>query len=152
MTGAALLPLLLAAGLAGCAGNDVADDARAPAAASPPALPASTAGAAGAPAPLPSPASGPSTPRSDLATSTALAGWYRDGRLQPCGRDERLAVQGGDLEARARAGGMDTGDPVYVRVEGHVQGATLHLARVVQVGSPSPVRDCPMRGTSIQAG
>lgn len=95
-------------------------------------------------------ASGPATPQQ--STQSHVAGWYRGGRLQPCGREEWLQLSSRtDIEAQARAQGITTSSPVYARLEGHAQGSTFHVTRVGQVGSATPVRDCAMTGTTIQS-
>ncbi|MFZ5656209.1 MAG: hypothetical protein ACOY37_03985 [Pseudomonadota bacterium] len=79
------------------------------------------------------------------------AGWYRGGSFQPCGSTQTYRVDStADIEAKIRAGKMSASDPVYVRLEGSVADGGFKLTRVAQVGSPTPVRDCPMTGTTIQ--
>ena len=97
-----------------------------------------------------------------VATGTAataiagpVAGWYAQNGaraiLQPCGAAEQLAIMdGAELRRRAAEFGLQDGDPVYVRVDGDRTSAGFRVARVEQFGSPVPVRDCPMTGTSIQ--
>ena len=95
------------------------------------------------------------TETAPAAISTGLAGWYLQNgaraTLQPCGAPESLVVIDG-LELRRRAAGFDLqdGDPVYVRVDGNRTSAGFRVVRVEQFGSPVPVRDCTMTGTSIQ--
>lgn len=82
------------------------------------------------------------------------SGWYaqqgQQARFQPCGEEAMLVVDGADLRRRAREFGLQDGDPVYVRLLGTRAGGEFHLDRVMQFGSPVPVRDCPMTGTSLQ--
>lgn len=94
------------------------------------------------------------TPAADSA-ATSLAGWYTQdathATVQPCAASDRLAVTNGtELRDRAARFGLQDGDPVYVRVEGTRTDGGFRLQRVEQFGSPTPVRDCPMTGTSIQ--
>ena len=55
-----------------------------------------------------------------------------------------------DIDAKIRAGDMSPNDPVYVRLEGAPANGAFNVTRVAQVGSPTPVRDCPMTGTTTQ--
>lgn len=105
-----------------------------------------------APATVPSGAAPHAT---TIATTKAVTGWYtqQDGsaQLRPCGGATALQVDNGKaLVARARDFGLQDGDPVYVKVHGVRTGTTLHVERIDQFGSPTPVRDCPMGGTTIQ--
>lgn len=89
------------------------------------------------------------------AAAAPLAGWYVQeaarATLQPCGALQRLAVvNGAELRQRADGFGLQDGDPVYVRVLGSSTDSEFRLDRVEQFGSPTPVRDCPMTGTTIQ--
>ena len=89
------------------------------------------------------------------ATATAFTGWYTQqggsAQLRPCGSETAFQVANGEaLTARARDFGLQDGDPVYVKVHGARSGAALRVERVDQFGSPTPVRDCPMGGMSIQ--
>jgi hypothetical protein len=85
------------------------------------------------------------------AAGGAQAGWYRGGTFQPCGSTQPLKVsQTRDIDAKIRAGDMSATDPVYVRLEGSAANGTFNVTRVAQVGSPTPVRDCPMTGTTTQ--
>lgn len=87
--------------------------------------------------------------------SATVSGWYmQEGErasFQPCGAAQRLVVVGG-AALRQRAGdfGLQDGDPVYVRLLGNRQDSEFRLSRLLQFGSPVPVRDCPMTGTVIQ--
>lgn len=88
-------------------------------------------------------------------TDAPVSGWYmqHDARasFQPCGATQRLAiVGGGELRQRADEFGLQDGDPVYVRLLGDSIEGDFRLSRVTQFGSPVPVRDCPMTGTTIQ--
>ena len=90
-----------------------------------------------------------------VATTTAFTGWYTQqggsAQLRPCGGESAFQVANGEaLTARAREFGLQDGDPVYVKVHAVRSGAALRVERVDQFGSPTPVRDCPMGGMSIQ--
>lgn len=79
------------------------------------------------------------------------AGWYRSGRFQPCGSTQTYALDAtADIDSKIREGKMSAGDPVYVRLAGTARGDTFTVRRVERVGSPTPVRDCPMTGTTTQ--
>lgn len=85
------------------------------------------------------------------AASGAQAGWYSAGVFQPCGSAERFKVSTtSEIDAKLRAGKMSASDPVYVQLEGSAANGAFALTRVTQVGSPTPVRDCPMTGTTTQ--
>lgn len=85
------------------------------------------------------------------ATGSAQAGWYRGGTFQPCGSTQTYTVsRTADIDAKIRAGDMSPNDPVYVRLEGAAANGAFNVTRVAQVGSPTPVRDCPMTGTTTQ--
>lgn len=87
------------------------------------------------------------------ASGGVQAGWYRDGTFQPCGREQSLELSDtARVESEIRAGGMQAGEPVYVRLAGENRQGVFQVRQVVQVGSPTPVRDCPMTGTVIQGG
>lgn len=84
-----------------------------------------------------------------------VPGWYvqedSQARFQPCGAKQRLlVVEGADLRQRAGDFGLQDGDPIYVRLLGSRADGEFRLFRVAQFGSPVPVRDCPMTGTTIQ--
>ncbi|GAB6196026.1 hypothetical protein [Lysobacter xanthus] len=85
---------------------------------------------------------------------TAQAGWYSAGRFRACGAGAALKVdKAADIDRRIEAGGMSATDPVYVKLEGMAMGTDQYMVtRVVQVGSPTPVRDCAMSGTTTQGG
>lgn len=90
-------------------------------------------------------------------TAEAVSGWYRQEAkaafFQPCGEAAALpVVDGAELRKRAAGFGLQPGDPVYVRLLGTPAKGKFSLARIVQFGSPDPVRDCPMTGTRIQQG
>lgn len=94
-------------------------------------------------------------PQASEATPALLAGWYsqdaNQAMLQPCGVDVQLrVVDGAALRDQARTFGLGDGDPVYVIVEGVSQAGRFTLRRVVQLGSPTPMHDCPMTGARIQ--
>lgn len=87
-----------------------------------------------------------------------LAGWYiqsaSESSLQPCGRSERWPIgRAADFRARAKAFGLDDDTPVYVKLQATTRppGNTIDVARVVQFGSPTPVRDCAMAGVVHRA-
>lgn len=85
------------------------------------------------------------------AAAGAQAGWYRGGTFQPCGSTQTYTVNAaGDIDARIRAAKMSGSDPVYVRLEGSAANGAFNVTRVAQVGSPTPVRDCAMTGTTTQ--
>lgn len=87
------------------------------------------------------------------AAGTVQAGWYRAGNFQPCGSARGLKIgSAGAIDAKIKAEGMSASDPVYVRLEGTSAGDAMTVTRVAQVGSPTPVRDCPMTGTATQVG
>lgn len=85
------------------------------------------------------------------AAGGAQAGWYRGGTFQPCGSTQTYTVNAAsDIDARIRAGKMSGTDPVYVLLEGSAANGAFNVTRVAQVGSPTPVRDCAMTGTTTQ--
>lgn len=87
-----------------------------------------------------------------MSTGTQ-AGWYTAGTFRACGSAQAMKVDNtAEIDAQIKKGGMNAGDPVYVQVEGMPMGKNYMLTRVVQVGSKTPVRDCPMTGTTTQAG
>ena len=100
----------------------------------------------------------PATIPSDAAlvgSTASFVGWYTQqagkAELRPCGGATALQVDNGAaLAARARDFGLLDGDPVYVKVHGVRSGTALRVSQVDQFGSPTPIRDCPMGGTSIQ--
>lgn len=78
-------------------------------------------------------------------------GWYRDqsaaGLLQLCGRGAPVPVADpASIRAQARATGLSTRDPVYVRLRGTATSTGIKVTRVDQIGSPTPARDCAMTG------
>ncbi len=88
------------------------------------------------------------------AKPTELAGWYLqhggEARFQACGNDRavRLAAL---ADLRQRATGFELGDdtPVYVRIEVVDTGSGLEVLRVLQFGSPTPVRNCGLTGVVV---
>lgn len=90
-----------------------------------------------------------------------LTGWYLHGasgsRFQPCGKSEQWQVAAkADLETRAKAFGLQDDTPVYVKLLANMSGQgggkpTIDVVRVVQFGSPTPVRDCGMTGVVMPA-
>lgn len=91
--------------------------------------------------------------------ATALhAGWYMEhdgaGVFRPCGQDRAWRVtHDAALRAAARDFGLQPDTPVYVRLAGSPlpDRGEFRLARVEQLGSPTPVRDCPMTGVVLQS-
>lgn len=159
--------LVLAACSAPPSGTTDADAASAsadspPAAAvpAPAATPAPTTDEAIAPQAPTAPAAGeagqpPSTDAPGaMPVAGAQAGWYSGGMFRTCGSATALKVDNtADIERQIKAGGMAAGEPVYVKLEGMpMSGNVYMLTRVVQVGSSTPVRDCPMVGTTTQIG
>ena len=98
-------------------------------------------------APKPVPGAAPTATPS--ATAQPVAGWYSHGRLQPCASPAMPVEDAAELDRRIRAAGMSPDDPVYVRVEAATTDGGLRIERIVQIGSPTPVKDCPMSGTTI---
>ena len=92
--------------------------------------------------------SSPSPDRPADSAAAPLAGWYSAGRFQPCGRGALDVSNPGDLDRALRDKGFAEGDPVYVQIAGTERAGGFKLSRIVQVGSPAPVRDCPMTGTT----
>jgi hypothetical protein len=88
-------------------------------------------------------ADAPTTP-----APAAYAGWYAGGRFQPCGKAALPVPDPTTLERALRDAGLAAGEPVYVRVRGFEDAGRFQLRGILQVGSPSPVRDCPMTGTT----
>ena len=89
------------------------------------------------------------------ASEHEYAGWYteRDGGavFQPCGQDVALRVgKNSELDAHSQRFGMTPDSPVYVRLRGREADGSIEVTAVVQFGSPTPVRDCAMRGTVTQ--
>lgn len=95
----------------------------------------------------------PSSAGASHAAAAVQRGWYTDGTFRACGDARALRVDKRDqIDAQVRKSGMSAGDPVYVRLEGMAMADGFMLTRVAQVGSPTPVRDCPMTGTTTQVG
>lgn len=81
------------------------------------------------------------------------AGWYSAGTFRACGSAKAMKVdKPAEIDAQIKKGGMSASDPVYVQVEGMAMGEGYMLTRVVRVGAKTPVRDCPMTGTTTQVG
>jgi len=55
-----------------------------------------------------------------------------------------------ELDAQSQRFGMTPDSPVYVRLRGREADHSIEVTAVVQFGSPTPVRDCAMRGTVTQ--
>ncbi|MEO6155436.1 MAG: hypothetical protein ABIP16_06890 [Thermomonas sp.] len=86
----------------------------------------------------------------------SYSGWYMESAgqrtFQPCGQAQRLRViSAADLPAKAKAFGLQTNTPVYVKLTGSNQGDLFTVSRVEQFGSPTPVRNCAMDGVVIPA-
>lgn len=95
-------------------------------------------------------------------TPQQMAGWYSQSAgvntFQRCASGESwLVTQPADLPARATAFGLQGDMPVYVKLSAVIsapgkfgpQGMyprQLRVARVVQFGSPTPVRNCALTG------
>ncbi len=86
-----------------------------------------------------------------------LVGWYMQSAggnsFQACGRSERWLIgRAADLRARAKAFGLEDDTPVYVKLQATTRALdkTIDVARVVQFGSPTPVRDCALDGVVRQ--
>ena len=83
-----------------------------------------------------------------------LAGWYlqhgREARFQACGKGTavRLAATA-DLRQRAVQFELDDDTPIYVRIEVVATGSELEVLRVLQFGSPTPVRNCGLTGVVV---
>jgi hypothetical protein len=89
------------------------------------------------------------------AADETLAGWYTQSsaqaHFQPCGDRESLVVIGDtELRKRAIAFGLQEGLPVYVRLQGVRAAGEFRPSHIEQFGSPTPISDCPMTGTTIQ--
>lgn len=86
----------------------------------------------------------------DKAAGSEMRGWYREiaagARFRPCGGDRELELEP-SAELRRRTRDFDPGSPVYAVVQAHpTPDGGLAVDRVIQVGSPEPVRDCAMNG------
>lgn len=95
--------------------------------------------------------------RSDAQKTQPLAGWYMQNgatqTFQPCGGSVPLPItEGADLRAKAGDFGLQDDNPIYVRLltTGSSGQKTIKVARVLQFGSPTPVRDCAMNGVVKQ--
>lgn len=82
-----------------------------------------------------------------------LAGWYMQSSggetFQPCGESTPWRItDDADLRAKAKSFGLDDGNPVYVKIVASLSASdkTVKVDRVIQFGSPTPVRDCAMTG------
>lgn len=80
--------------------------------------------------------------------ATASAGWYASGRFQPCGKAGLAVIDPGELDRALAAADLTGGEPVYVRIAMREESGGVRVVRILQVGSPTPVRDCPMTGTT----
>lgn len=103
-----------------------------------------------------------SSPSASVPDAHPLNGWYLQGasgsRLQPCGQSVQWAIgDRADLQARAKAFGLQDNTPVYVKLLARVSDAgssgakKVDVVRVEQFGSPTPVRDCGMTGVVTPA-
>jgi len=97
----------------------------------------------------------PGTPGGqERAASVLVAGWYSQNAegavFQPCGSAPLSVPASAALRQRAKEFGLQDDLPVYVRLRGTRGGNTFEVANIEQFGSPAPVRDCPMSGTTIQ--
>ena len=88
----------------------------------------------------------------------SVAGWYmqHEGQVtfQACGQSEPWRIgAAADLDARAKAFGLDDDNPVYVRLQAtsHAADKTIDVIRVEQFGSPTPVKNCAMDGVVLPA-
>jgi hypothetical protein len=83
-----------------------------------------------------------------------MAGWYSQNAkgaiFQPCGSSPLSIPDSAALRQRARDFDLQDDLPVYVRLRGTRSGTSFEVASVEQFGSPTPIRDCPMSGTTIQ--
>ena len=88
---------------------------------------------------------------SKTAPAQPQRGWYIEhaGRSewQPCASSVRIPIpQSGELPAHARAFGLTDDTPVYAEIDASREEDGLHVSRVRQFGSQTPVRDCAMSG------
>jgi hypothetical protein len=95
-------------------------------------------------------------------TAQPVSGWYSQSAgsatFQPCGTSEPwLVTKAADLSARATAFGLQNDMPVYVKIVAAIsaQGKygshgeyshQVQVERVLQFGSPTPVRNCALSG------
>ena len=82
---------------------------------------------------------------------TQLAGWYlqhgREARFQACGRNTAVRLSAtADLRQRANQFELDDDTPIYVRIEVDASESEPDVLRVLQFGSPTPVRNCGLTG------
>lgn len=91
-----------------------------------------------------------------------MSGWYSQSAgsatFQPCGTSERWLVnKAADLSARATAFGLQNDMPIYVKIVAATSSSgkygshgeyshQVHVERVIQFGSPTPVRNCALSG------
>lgn len=81
------------------------------------------------------------------------AGWYMTGTFRTCGSAHAMKVDKPTaIDEQIKKGGMSASDPVYVQLEGMPMGDAYMLTRIAQVGAKTPVRDCPMTGSTTQQG
>ena len=97
----------------------------------------------------------PGTPdRQERPAAVLVAGWYSQNAkgavFQPCGSAPLSVPASAALRQRAKGFGLQDDLPVYVRLRGTRSAETFEVASIEQFGSPAPVRDCPMTGTTIQ--
>ena len=55
-----------------------------------------------------------------------------------------------ELDAQSQRFGLTPDSPIYARLRGREGDGSIDVTAVVQFGSPTPVRDCAMRGTVTQ--
>lgn len=91
-----------------------------------------------------------------MSSTQTLASWYSaygtERSFLSCGSEESWSIVGaGDLPSHTHARDMQPDDPVYVKLLAQVSAANawpraVHVQQVVQFGSSTPVRDCPVKG------
>jgi hypothetical protein len=95
-------------------------------------------------------------------TAQAVSGWYSQSAgsatFQPCGTSEPwLVTKAADLSARATAFGLQNDMPIYVKIVAAISASgkygshgeyshQVQVERVIQFGSPTPVRNCALNG------
>lgn len=97
----------------------------------------------------------PAAVSAEAANGTqSYRGWYMEhggqGRFQACGDSQPMPVAAAvELSAKARSFGLEADTPVYVRLQGAVNGGEFRVSAVEQFGSPTPIRDCGMTGVVL---
>ena len=84
--------------------------------------------------------------------SQPYVGWYMEhegqGTFQPCGQSRAWRItEYADLQDHAKATGLKSDTPVYIRITGAAKDDEIAVATVEQFGSPVPVRNCALNGT-----